>query len=170
MPFRECGSSGPPRARTVAVVAAALLLTFVSWPGWAQRQDGGAANVLVVHSNQRATPAQVIIEDTLRDVIAAGLAAPVQVFSEYLDDEWTSTAAFAERQAEFLRERYRNRDIRVVVADALPALLFLRKYRAQVAPDVPVVYLAVAPDRVPPLGLTPRSVAKPMSPGLRAPV
>jgi len=131
----------------------AVTLLATTCPSWAQRQS--TANVLVIHSNQRATPAQVIIEDALRTAIAGGIADPGQVFSEYLDNEWTATEAFAARQAAFLQERYQDRSIRVVVVDALPALLFLRKYRDRLAPGIPIVYLAVAPDRVPPLGLAP---------------
>ena len=46
-----------------------------------------APGVLILHSNQRATPAQVTIDDTVRTVIAE-IQAPVQIYSEYLDDEW----------------------------------------------------------------------------------
>ena len=51
-------------------------------------------------------------------------------------------------QAEFLRAKYRERNIRVIVADALPALQFARDFRDRILPGVPVVHVAVASDRL----------------------
>lgn len=131
--------------RSVVVGAVALLFSLACA---ARGEDRTTATILVLHSNQRATPAQVIIEDSLRTALAQKLERPVQVFSEYLDDEWISLQAYGARQAEFLREKYEPRRIQVIVADAAAALQFLRKFRDQIAVGVPVVYLAVARDRV----------------------
>src|SRR4029450_1103793 len=62
--------------------------------------------ILVIHSNQRPTPAQVIIDDTLRAVVPQELKRPVNLFSEYLDAEWTSLPTYGLAQAVFLREKY----------------------------------------------------------------
>ena len=104
--------------------------------------------VLILHSNQRPTPAQVVIEDTLRTVVAAGFERPVQVFSEYLDDEWASLQTYGAAEAAFLGSKYGGRNIRVIVADALPALQFTLEYRDRILAGVPVVLVAVARDRV----------------------
>jgi signal transduction histidine kinase len=104
--------------------------------------------VLILYSNQRATPAQVIIEDALRAAVADGSKRPVTVYSEYLDDEWTALAAYGPKQAEFLREKYERRNIRAMVAMALPALKFGMQFRDRIVPGVPLVHLAVASDRV----------------------
>jgi C4-dicarboxylate-specific signal transduction histidine kinase/ABC-type uncharacterized transport system substrate-binding protein len=104
--------------------------------------------VLILHSNQRPTPGQVIIDETLRTVVAREYKAPVLIFSEYLDDEWTSLQSYGLAQADFLREKYARRDIRVIVADALPALRFVTGFRDRLFPGVPIVFLAVAGDRV----------------------
>ncbi len=109
--------------------------------------------MLILHSNQRPTPAQVVIEDTLRTVVPQGFASPVALFSEYLDDEWTSLEAYGAAEADFLRSKYGQRGIRVIVADALPALQFAAKFRERIFPDVPVVHIAVARDRLEPLTL-----------------
>ena len=50
------------------------------------------------------------------------LKRPVQLYSEYLDTEWASLARYGAAEAEFLRDKYGERNIRVIVADALPAL------------------------------------------------
>jgi C4-dicarboxylate-specific signal transduction histidine kinase len=114
----------------------------------AHAADGSEPGVLIIHSNQRPTPAQIVIEDTLRAVVPAGFGRPVEIFSEYLDDEWASIQKHGAVEATFLREKYSGRNIRVVVADALPALQFAMQFRGQLFAGVPVVHIAVARDRL----------------------
>jgi len=118
------------------------------------------AGVLILYSNQRPTPAQVIIEETLRTVIQDQANRPVQLYSEFLDDEWASLATYGQRQADFLRDKYRRRNIRVIVAVALPALQFMMQFRGAVAADVPVVHMAVALDRLQSMSLPPWIVGR----------
>ena len=123
----------------------AALLVFASLAAGAAPTPPG---VLILHSNQRPTPAQVVIEDTLRAVVPEDFKGPVQLFSEYLDDEWASIETYGPAEADFLSQKYGRRDIRVIVADALPALQFAAKFRDRIFPDVPVVHIAVARDRL----------------------
>lgn len=66
-----------------------------------------------------------------------------EIFSEYLD----STRFPGERQSEllhdYLREKYKSQKIDVVVATPDPALVFLLKYRADLFPDSPIVFVTV---------------------------
>ena len=109
--------------------------------------DSPTPGVLILHSNQRPTPAQVVIDDTLRTVVAEGFKRPVQLFSEYLDDEWALLEKYGAAEAEFLRDKYGTRSVRVIVADALPALRFATAFRDRILPGAPVVLIAVARDR-----------------------
>jgi ABC-type uncharacterized transport system substrate-binding protein len=135
-----------------AVFWAALLL----FPALAAAIDG----VLIIHSNQRITPAAVVIENTLRSAVPAGIQRPVELFSEYLDIEWAATEAFAAAQAEFLRQKYSARDIRVIVASAPQALQFVVKYRDRMLPGVPVVHVAMPKDQLERTPLAPDVVGK----------
>jgi signal transduction histidine kinase len=110
--------------------------------------DRSAPGVLILHSNQQPTPAQVIIDSTLRKVVPEELKRPVELYSEYLDDEWVSIQKYGPLQAQFLQSKYGDRNIRVIVANALPALQFAAKFRDSSFPGVPVVHLAVAGDRL----------------------
>lgn len=103
--------------------------------------------VLILHSNQRPVPAQVIIEDTLRADVPQAYGHPVALYSEFLDSEWTDLAAYGASQATFLHQKYASRGIRVIVVDAIDALKFMSHYRDAAFPGVPVVHLAVASDR-----------------------
>ena len=72
----------------------------------------------------------------------------VYVFREYLDSEWVSTEAFAATQAEFLRQKYSGRNVRVIVVEANPALRFVLKFRDRMFPGVPVVHVAIGTDQL----------------------
>lgn len=131
------------RSISAAVALSAALLVCAAQAA----ENSPPPGVLILHSNQRPTPGQVIIDDTLRAVVPRDPTS-VLIFSEYLDDEWTSLQSYGLAQADFLREKYARRDIRVIVADALPALRFVTGFRDRLFPGVPIVFLAVAGDRV----------------------
>ncbi len=104
--------------------------------------------VLIIHSNQRPTPAAIIIEDTVRRTIDSGVMRPVDVFSEYLDVERFSAASYVTAVTEFLATKYGNRKVRVIVASAPQAVRFATKLRERIAPNLPIVHIALAKDVV----------------------
>ena len=141
----ECHSSRFRRFANWTSATAALataLLVFASIAAGAATTDG----VLIIHSGQRAQPATVIIGNVLASVVPDALQRPVYFFSEYLDSEWGSTEANATAQAEFLRQKYSGRNVRVIIAEAFPALQFTLKFRDRVLPGVPVVHIAIPSD------------------------
>jgi len=129
-------------------IATAPARTFVTWIALVLALPATAATpgVLVIHSNQRPTPAAIVIEDTLRTAIPVALKGPVEIYSEYLDSEWTSVQTYGAAEAEFLHEKYDARNIRVIVVSAPPALQFAMKYRDRLFPGVPVVHIAMPRD------------------------
>ena len=129
-------------------VSAAVAALYAMLALSAHAAEIAAPGVLILYSNQRPTPAQVVIEDTLRSVVSDGLHRPVQMFSEYLDDEWASVEGHAAVEAEYLRTKYSGRNIRAIVAVALPALRFAATSRDAIASNTPVVHLSVARDRL----------------------
>src|SRR5690349_5148787 len=103
---------------TVIVILAALPFLVVRTAGAAADLQPETPGVLILHSNQQATPGAIVIEDTLRTVVADLAKRPIGLFSEYLDEEWASLNAYGAEQAEFLRQKYGARNIRVIVAVA----------------------------------------------------
>jgi hypothetical protein len=110
--------------------------------------------VLIVHSNQRPLPAGVLIDDTLRKAVAAGVGRPVELYSEFLDSERAVSDDYEKLHAEFLNRKYSERNIRVIVAIAPQAFEFVRKHRKPLLAAVPVVHLSMPqellPARLPP--------------------
>src|SRR4029453_6921610 len=130
-----------PRAAYAAVALSAALLGFVAHAAETPTPEG----VLIIHSNQRPTPAAMVIEDTLRKVVPDTLGRPVELFSEYLDVERSFVEAYARAQAEFLRQKYSGRNIRVIVTAAPQAIKFATEFRDHMLEGVPVVHIGVPP-------------------------
>src|SRR4029077_14671742 len=127
--------------RLIAATRVALftvLLAFAPLAAGATPIDG----VLIIHGS-RAQPATVIIGKVLGSVVTDALQRPVYFFEEYLDIEWVSTEVYATAQAEFLRQKYSGRNVRVIVADTFAALQFTLKFRDRMLPAVPVVHVSV---------------------------
>jgi len=129
------------RLHLLVVALASLVLA-------GQAAGADLSGVLILHSNQRAAPAQVVLDDALRTAVSEGFRRPVQIYSEYLDDEWTSLENYAPKQADFLHDKYERRAIRVIVAVSVAALRFAAGYRDRIAPGVPIVFASVSPDRM----------------------
>jgi len=116
--------------------------------------------VLVIHTNQRPTPAAVVIDDTLRKVVPESLQRPVEVYSEYLDIERFQIDTYAKAGAQFLREKYGDRNIRALVAAAPQAVQFATRFRDDMLPGVPVVHIAMPKDLLERMSLPPDVIGK----------
>jgi signal transduction histidine kinase/ABC-type uncharacterized transport system substrate-binding protein len=142
------------RPLSAAIALAATLLVFPAHAAETTLPDG----VLILHSNQRPTPAAVIIEDTLRKVMHDTLGRPVEVYSEFLDDERFATMTYAGAAAEFLGRKYAERNVRVIVAAAPQALKFVTDFRNRMPAGAPVVHIGVARDQLERMRLPPNIV------------
>jgi len=146
----------PGIGHVLTVAALALFLCNAS-------AQEAATKVLVIHSNQRPTVAAMVIEDTLRKALPEMLGRPVDIFSEYLDEEWTSVEAYGQAEADFLKIKYGNRNIGVIVASAPQAVQFATIYRDRMLPAVPVVHIALASDSPQGTNLPADIVGRPMN-------
>jgi len=92
-------------------------------------------------------PSGIVVENTLRKIIPDGFNAPASVYSEYLDVEWLATQPrYAAQEAELLNNKYRERNVRVVVASGNYALQFVTNFRDRMLAGLPVVHLLVDKD------------------------
>ena len=99
--------------------------------------------VLVLYSDERPPPANVIADEAIRATFAAESSNRVEFHSEFLDVSRFPGEAQQQRERDFLRDKYRERPPDLVIAGGGPALEFLLKYRAVLFADVPIVHCAV---------------------------
>lgn len=101
--------------------------------------------VLVLFSNERLLPANVIADEAIRATFAASANPSVEFYSESLDVDRFPGEAQQEHTRDFLREKYRERPPDLVIAAGGASLAFLVKYRDSVFSGIPVVHCAVSP-------------------------
>ena len=88
-------------------------------------------------------PGNVLVDRGIRSTFAAGTLGPVDIHSEHLDLSRFSDPGFQQEVAEFLRRKYANRKIDLVIAGLALGLDFALKHREHAFPGVPIVFLAV---------------------------
>ncbi len=121
--------------------------------------------VLVLYSNERLLPANVVADEAIRTTFTAGTNGATEFYSEFLDVDRFPGAAQLDHARDLLREKYRVRPPDLVIAGGDSALAFLVKYRATLFTQVPIVYCAVSPDEIPKTLPDDRIVGIPLVPG-----
>jgi hypothetical protein len=143
-----------------AAAAAVVLIATLLFCGARTTAAAVPEGILIIHSNQRPTVAAIIIEDTMRKVVPDLLKRPVEIYSEYLDIERTPMEGYADAEADFLRKKYANRNVRVIVAAAPDAVRFVIGSRDRMLPGVPVVHIALPRDQLQRMAPPPDVVGK----------
>lgn len=136
-------------------MAQALVLIALNWFTAISHADTLAAvskppsRVLVLYSNERLLPANVVADKAIRTTFAAGTKKTAEFYSEFLDVDRFPVESQQDRARDFLRDKYRERPPDLVIAGGGPALAFLLKYRATLFTQLPIVHCAVSPDELP---------------------
>src|SRR5215469_4807206 len=148
------------RLRSLAVPFGLFWLAFCT-----ATQASALQRVLVLYSDERLLPANVVFDHSFRTTLQAGTSKRVEFHSEFLDVARFSGEAQQGHQRDFLREKYRDYPPALIVAVSGSAVTFLMKYRASLFTEVPVVYLTWQGEAPPPPDLPDPNVAGISTPG-----
>ena len=99
--------------------------------------------VLVLYSDERLLPANIVADEAIRSTFAAESKNRIEFHSEFLDVSRFPGEKQQQRERDFLKDKYRERPPDLVIAGGGPALQFLLKYRAELFPEVPIVHCGV---------------------------
>ena len=127
------------RPRLAAVVS--CLLMFLA--ACAHAEDLRPPGVLILYPYLRSFPLNALIDETVRREVPKGFGQPVAVYSEFMEAEQFTNGRDDVARAQFIHERYRDRNIKVIVVIAALGLEFFLKYRNQMLPHVPAVYAII---------------------------
>jgi len=105
-----------------------------------------AQRVLVLYSDERLFPANIIIDEAIRAAFAVRTNNHVEFYSEFLDVSRFPGQEQQQRQRDFFRDKYRRRPPDLVIAVSGGALVFLAEHRADLFAGVPIVYCSYAGD------------------------
>jgi len=119
----------------VALVTLALLASVIA-PAVA---DEPLRRVLVLLSERRELPGNAAFEESLRAALASAPSGPVEVYSESLDVARFSSPVDRQTQVDFLRRRYADKKLDLVITVGEPALEVVAKRNGQIFPATPIL-------------------------------
>ncbi len=121
------------------------LLVFLSVCSFTSAADGENSRLVVMlyPENSDGNPGNALVDEGIRSTFAAGSHERIEIYNEYLDISRSPGAAQQQLQAELLQQKFAGRKVDLVITGLSTALDFALKYRDQVFPGVPVVFLAV---------------------------
>jgi signal transduction histidine kinase len=109
--------------------------------------------VLVIHGGTESFPSNVRFDAALRESLSSDPIVEVDYHAEFLETEAFGALADTTLR-DYIATKFRGRRFDTVVANTRPALDFALRYRAELFPDVPIVFVATLPPAVLPPGVT----------------
>ena len=130
----------------LAIVAGSLILLALSLSptgaGDAQ-EPARPKGVLVLIWNGKDNPANVPFENGIQAGLGSAPAGSFEYYSEYLEDNRFPGESQSLAMRDYLRQKYGDNRIGVIIAPSKQALNFLIKYRSDLFPNIPIVFHAV---------------------------
>ncbi len=133
-----------------------LIACALAIPGMAR---AAVNNVLVIYSHSRLLPANIETDRGLNGPVEnRSLDDGLRFFTEFLDYPDFMGAEYERRAASYLREKYASRKPRVILAGGIISLGFMLRFRDEMFPGVPIVYMGVDRRRLPELPSAPKDL------------
>jgi signal transduction histidine kinase len=124
----------------------ALFVVAVLWflPAVVNAQQNHVTKrVLVLYWDNKDVPANLSFDQTFQAGLRAYPGGNVEYYAEYFDSSRFPGERQNELLRDYLRDKYAGMNIDVVVTSVDPPLEFMRKYRAELFPNSPLVFVAV---------------------------
>jgi signal transduction histidine kinase len=96
--------------------------------------------VLMLYSDDRLLPANIVLDSAIRATLASDSGPPVQFFSEFLDVTHFPDSSQRTLVRNYLREKYHAPKPDLIITVGAPAFLFLLRSRGSLFGDIPIVY------------------------------
>jgi signal transduction histidine kinase len=127
----------------VARIVTAALFVILLLPSFARPQQSAAPKrVLVLYWYNKDFPGNVLFDQSFQAALRSSPSRTVEYYPEYLESNRFPTEAHSLALSDYLRQKYAERPIDVVVAVTDASLDFLLKYRNDLFPRSPIVFVA----------------------------
>src|ERR1044072_9289584 len=135
------------RVRLSLIGTAVLFVGLVNWPMILLargEQSASPKRILALYWSGKDDPGNVMFDQSLQAALKSS-SDWVEYYPEYFDsDRFPEEAQFMFLR-DYLRQKYADHAINVVIATGDPPLNFLLKYRAELFPTAPIVFIANMP-------------------------
>jgi signal transduction histidine kinase len=122
----------------------------------------GRLVVVLYPEAYNGSPGNTLADQGIRAAFAKGSREPIEIHNEYLEVSRFPEANYQWELAEFLRRKYANRKVDLVIAGLSSAFDFAIQNRERVFPDAPVVFLAVDEQEVKKRTVAPEIIGAPI--------
>jgi ABC-type uncharacterized transport system substrate-binding protein len=120
-----------------------VFLSLLLAPAESSAAELRPRSILYLDQSDLRGPFYYQIFSAFRSEVNAKGGAPLTLYAEALDLSRFETDSYQDRLRQFLKEKYRDRPIGVVMAVGTATLEFVSKYRAELWPEAPVVFTMV---------------------------
>jgi len=96
--------------------------------------------VLTIHQGSESFPSNPVYDAAIRQALLAGVREPIEYFAEYLDPDPATPPQEDAALAAYIRTKYREHHIDVVITIADEATRFAIQHRDDLFPGVPIVF------------------------------
>ena len=134
------------KALSKLIPTALLVLAVVplsSSDGRAQ-QPAPPKHVLILYWDDRDHPANVDFDREFHTALRLAATGPIEYYTEYLESNRFPGENQSLLLRDYMRQKYANRTIDVIVTNASASLDFLLKYRGDFFPHTPIVFAATS--------------------------
>jgi signal transduction histidine kinase len=119
-----------------------MVLAAVSVSSMAVSQTAARRTVLAIYWSPEDFPQNPILHRTIREELDRS-PVPIDLYSEYLESDSLPEDVARESLREYIRLKYHGRTIDVVIANTSVVLEFVVRYRQELFPDAPIVYIGI---------------------------
>ncbi len=137
-------------AALVRVISVALIVLASDWadrPVFAQAPS--PKTVLAIFGGPEDHPSNLVLENAIRNALAAPPETRIDFFTEYLEADAFGVADASLDLRDYIARKFRDRRVDVVIAMTDAVLRFVLAYRDQLFPDAPMVFTGLEiPDEI----------------------
>ncbi|HZF38820.1 MAG TPA: ABC transporter substrate binding protein, partial [Blastocatellia bacterium] len=131
----------------LAIVAASLawpVSSLAPYGAGAAQEPARPKGVLALYWNGKDDPANVTFDKSIQAALGSAPTGSFEYYPEYLEDKRFPEESQYLAMRDYLRQKYGNDRIGVIIAPSRQALNFLLKYRGDLFPTTPIVFHAVS--------------------------
>ena len=103
----------------------------------ASAQSQPHKTVLTVQWSSEDFPTNPIVDGAIRRVLSSRSNVPIDYYAEYLESDRFPAAEASAALRDYIRAKYRGRQIDLVIAISEPALQFVLRHRHELFPNAP---------------------------------
>ena len=131
------------RGLTAALLVVGIILLI---PSEVRPQQGKTPKrILVLYWYNKDFPGNEVFDQTIKLVLNSAFSGNVEYYSEYLETNRFPEEDLSITLRDYLRRKYAERPIDVIISTVDATLEFLRKYRNDIFPNTPIVFNATNP-------------------------